>query len=131
MSHKILSPFFALLIFVAHLNCVVEHQLIGETAKVDSIEKSTTAEVPVNRPVHEHSDACDHGCICKGATLANSFLFEQSDVESFCVQFFATEPFCLSFERPESSSDKSPRNTLGGSPLRALERCALLQTFLI
>ena len=130
MNRKILNPLLAVLIFVAHLNCVVEHQLIGAIPRATASLGQQTAGMPGDQ-VPVDSEACEHGCICKGATLASHFVFVNFDVENFCVQFLADQPVSIVFERSELRPDHSVKIPICGWPLRALDLCTLLQTFSI
>ena len=128
---KSLSPLFAVLIFVAHLNCVVEHQLIGEISQADAILRVSTADTPSDGQLPAETETCDHGCICKGATLANSYVIPDSNIESFCFQFLALPSIDCLCGRSQPNPSLSAKTPVCNSLLRALDRCALLQTFLI
>lgn len=130
MNQKFLSPLFALLLFVAHLNCVLEHGIscVDTTATVGQ----GTGDLPVDTSSSNDSDECEHGCICKGATLAESYVFSSFELSDFGVDFLAADmPAMIRGNRAELSSAQSHRVPIPCSPLRALERCAMLQIFLI
>jgi hypothetical protein len=130
MNRKILNPLFALLIFVAHLNCVVEHQLICAVPEANTTLARQTTQMPGDQ-VPVDSESCEHGCICKGATLASHFVFVNFGAGNFCFQLVAEQPFSVVLDRLELRPAHSAKIPICGWPLRALDRCALLQTFSI
>jgi hypothetical protein len=137
MTRQILSPLFALLIFAAHLNCVVEHQLAdlltvtidGQTSLVKG--KRIGLASKDSPPIRQDSDDCEHGCICKGATLVEGFDWSEKD------EWIAPAFFCnwLSADLLTTLTATEFTNQLGQQlccrPLRATQRCALLQSFQI
>ena len=130
MNQKILSPLFALLLFVAHLNCVLEHGV--SCVDTSATISQTIVVLPVDSSSSNDSDECEHGCICKGATLAQRYVLSSFDLSDFGISFQADGvPAMAAVKRAELSSDRSHRIPIPCSPLRALDRCAMLQTFLI
>jgi len=128
MNCKTLSPLFALLIFAAHLNCVLEH---GHVAVQKSGDQQSL-DGPVSPFSSTESSGCEHatGCICKGATLADEFTVDDFEVAVFCVELFALQPIAFDVV-PASFLDAAARPPDCTLPMRANLRCALLQSFLI
>ncbi len=127
----LLNSLFALLLFVAHLNCVVEHQLFAQVHgaplhRVDSVNDL----LPISDAPSD--DSChDAGCICKGATLAHHFVL--TDLDSIVNLCFLIS-LAQSYLQPKALEIASQfRHTAKHSApsLRALERCAILQSFQI
>lgn len=130
MNQKILSPLFALLLFVAHLNCVLEHGVscVDTSAAIGQ----TIVDLPVDSSSSNDSDECEHGCICKGATLAEPYVLSSLELSDFGVSFFFVDlPAVTAGKRTELICAESHQISIPCSPLRALDRCAILQTFLI
>lgn len=130
MNQRILSPLFALLIFVAHLNCVLEHQLVCVIANGSVNSSLDSAGIPTSPPVD--SNNCEHsGCICDGATLAVEFEFINAAEIVFGFDFLNSDLLVSFTHRVESVAFKPNESPVFNVPLRAQERCAVLQTFLI
>jgi len=130
MIQRILSPLFALLIFVAHLNCVLDHQLFRLSANGAVNSSLDSAEIPTPAPAG--SKSCEHGgCICDGATLAVEFEFINTAEIAFGFDFLNADHLVTIPQRIKSVDCNSLEPPISNVPLRALERCAVLQTFLI
>lgn len=129
MNHQALSPLFALLIFVAHLNCVVEHGIERAFAPNRTVDASADIANDLSSPVE--SNSCEHDCICKGATLADHYVLATSDSPAFGLCFLEIDPAAFTGEGGDLTDAQSPQQPVGCWPLRALDRCAMLQTFLI
>lgn len=120
-----LSPIFALLLFVAHMNCVFEHQ-IGEAELIGEFDSGSRAPTPVPSDEHELI-----GCICKGAIVADSTTVEFNDT---AVERFNFVSIALTDSTPGQVF--AFRDPLGGKtsqlpPLLGSERHSYLQVFLI
>ncbi len=105
MFPKVTNVVFALLIFLAHLNCVVEHQLFGNFVPViapPSLDREHDA--PSDR-MPADSEECDHECICKGATLAQHFVFADFDDQRCHVHVFELALLGMAFARSPVDSD--------------------------
>ena len=126
MNNRILPPLFSLLIFAAHLHCVTDH---GH-AVVDGKQVVINDELPV---APSQSNGCEEatGCICKGATLAEPFDF--ADLEVAQLMTWLCSDFSLSLDGASSVEmpTKLSRRPFSSLPVRASDRCALLQSFLI
>lgn len=130
MYQRLLSLPFALLIFVAHLNCVLDHQLFCVSANGAVNSSFDSAEIPTPDPVD--SKSCEHsGCICDGATLAAEFEFINTAEIAFGFDFLNASRLVSIPQRIKSVDCNSLEPPISNVPLRALERCAVLQTFLI
>lgn len=131
MYQKIITTLFALLIFFAHLHCVLEHGLphaaTGDAAVVTTHhETSSSASSVPAEPEH-----CEGGCICKGATLAEHFVFSNDDCPAFGFQFAETASSIFTLVRAELVSERLAEIPISCGPLRALDRCAIMQLYLI
>jgi hypothetical protein len=127
MKRKLLPPIFALLIFAAHLHCVLGH---GHAMSAPAAEIGTTQTNSPLTPVE--SNDCEHatGCICKGATLADEFVAGDIEISTWNVELFVLDH--VAFEVvPPIELNRTSRPPDGLLPLRVLTRCALLQSFLI
>lgn len=128
MNPKVFSPLFALLIFAAHLNCVLEHRLdnalSGDAVIANAVDFVGTDSLPVE------SEHCGHGCICEGAILADEVVIDFTS-QSQLQDFFASLSFG-EFSTPKMRFESEPQPPpFDCEPLLPLERCALLQTYLI
>jgi len=134
MSQSSLSNlFFAILIFVTHLNCVVEHQLFAPADGQPSLHHSdwgNRQSLPISGEQSEH--AChDVGCICKGATLVDHFFVQEPDL---CRLFCFPAELLPGFLQPadlELILELERPSKILRPPLRALQRCIILQSFQI
>lgn len=137
MNSKVLAPLFALLIFVAHLNCALEHRLCNalrtSSAANLHLDDSTEDGSPIADPLSQPQDDedCEQGCICKGATLADHFGL--TDFENSEWHFFFASLLSVNTQttQPLFESVDLPANFVCCVPLRASDRCALLQSYLI
>ncbi|QEG24897.1 hypothetical protein MFFC18_48200 [Mariniblastus fucicola] len=130
MNQNVLSPLFALLLFVAHLNCVLEHQLVSTSA--DGIVDSTLATSESHTPSPGESNSCEHGgCICEGATLAVEFEFTSFEEVTFGFDFLSVYLLVSRTKQTGNAAHHFSKKPACRLPLRASDRCAALQTFLI
>ena len=130
MNRKALAPLFALLIFVAHLNCVLEHG----TAAIPESNLTNSLDAPLNSLAPSHSNDCEHatGCICKGATLVDDFVVADIEIPAFgVVELDELQPFAFAVVPPATAHEKSWSPPDCKLPMRANQRCVLLQSFLI
>jgi hypothetical protein len=126
MNNRILPPLCSLLIFAAHLHCVTGH---GH-AVVDGKQVVINDELPV---APSQSNGCEDatGCICKGATVAEPFDFADLELAQLMTWLCSDSPLSLEWVSSVKLPTKLCRRSFPSLPVRASDRCALLQSFLI
>ncbi len=130
-----LSPFFALLLLMAHLHCVVSHGDVivdQPNSAPGSVLISRDSGVPQpTRPAEPHH--CEGtGCICQGATLIVSFDWQPDQAE--CYSWLALLGECRWELTVDSLADQQFSNSAGlpePTPPSTRLRCALNQRFLL
>lgn len=145
MNPRILSPLFALLIFVAHIHCVLEHRVIDAPSPNAVAASVATAGLsdfdsnlsPLATSLPAENEDHDHCEFCNGVTLVDFFELSDSSelnpLSDFESLWFAAERSTLELCTLHSwRQQRTPaRYDFRAIPARPADRCALLQSFLI
>ena len=131
--NRTLSILMVALLFATHLYCVVGHPVLKESVDATA-SPAMVLDLGIGDSTNPGSDDenCGHsGCLCEGALVADAFELAANQWVVRCYSIPAASFVAVFTVAPEASANSTFKVQLDRHTMRANDRRAILQSFLI